>query len=117
MAKMHIKKGDKVILLTGKDEHKKTPTGKRREGKVLEVSPKEGKAIVEGFNIVTKHLKPTRENQAGGSVMVESPIRACKLQVVCPQCGQPARTGRVIENDGDKNVKKRVCKKCSKSFD
>jgi len=116
---MHIRKGDKVILLTGKDEYKLTPTGKKREGKVLEVSPKEGKAIVEGFNIVTKHLKPTRENQAGGIVMVESPIRACKLQLVCPHCGLPTRVGHAFEQDSDKekNVKRRVCKKCGKSFE
>lgn len=112
MAKLHIKTGDKVILLTGKGEYKKTPTGKRREGKVLEVSPKEGKAIVEGFNIVTKHLKPTRENQAGGIVMVESPIFVSKLQLVCPQCGKPTRVGHTTDNDG----KKRVCRKCGESF-
>ncbi|GHU52286.1 50S ribosomal protein L24 [Clostridia bacterium] len=116
MPKLNIKKDDTVILLTGKDEYKKTPTGKRREGKVLEVSPKEGKVIVEGFNLVTKHMKPRNQNESGGIVMVESPIYANKVQVVCPHCGKPTRVGHTTELNGEKSFKKRVCKKCEKSF-
>jgi large subunit ribosomal protein L24 len=116
MPKLNVKKDDTVVLLVGKDEYKKTPTGKRREGKVLEVSPKEGKVIVEGFNLVTKHLKPNGQNQAGGIVMVESPIYVSKVQVVCPHCGKATRVGHSFVNDGDKKVKVRVCKKCEGTF-
>ena len=85
----------------------------RRIGKVVAVSPKEGKVIVEGFNVVTKHVKPTRMGQVGGIVETESAIYADKVQLVCPKCDQPTRVGRVVE-DGKKL---RVCKKCGKSFE
>ncbi len=114
MSKMHVKTGDTVVLLTGKYDYKyKNKEKDRRTGKVLEVSPKEGKVIVEGFNMITKHLKPTAMGQAGNIVRAEAPIYACKVQLVCPKCGQPTRTGSVVE-DGKKL---RVCKKCGKSFE
>jgi len=119
MSKLHVKTGDTVILLTGKHEYKYMKSDskdKRRYGKVLETSPKEGKVIVEGFNMVTKHMKPNRTNQSGGIVIVEAPIYACKVQVVCPQCGKPTRVGHTTEKDGDKTVKRRVCKKCGETF-
>ena len=105
MSKMHVKKDDTVLILSGDDRGKK--------GKVLEVSPKEGKVIVEGFNVVTKHVKPTRMGQVGGIVETESAIYADKVQLVCPKCDQPTRVGHVVE-DGKKL---RVCKKCGKSFE
>ena len=114
MSKMHVKTGDTVVLLTGKYDYKyKNKDKDRRTGKVLEVSPKEGKVIVEGFNMITKHLKPTQMGQSGNIVRAEAPIYACKVQLVCPKCGKPTRTGSVVE-DGKKL---RVCKKCGKSFE
>ena len=72
MSKVHVKTGDTVVLLTGKDIYQyKDVTDKskgRLEGKVVAVSPKEGKVIVEGFNKITKHVKPTRMGQSGGIV-------------------------------------------------
>ncbi len=106
MSKMNIKTGDTVIILTGDDQDR----GKK--GKVLEVSPKEGKVIVEGRNLVTKHVKPRKAGDPSGIVKAESAIYACKVQVVCPKCGQPTRVGRTVE-DGKKL---RVCKKCGKTF-
>ena len=103
--KLAVRKGDTVIVGSGDDKGKK--------GKVLEVSPKEGKVIVEGFNVVTKHVKPTRMGQVGGIVETESAIYADKVQLVCPKCDQPTRVGHVVE-DGKKL---RVCKKCGKSFE
>jgi len=112
--KMHVKTGDTVVLLTGKYDYKyKNKDKDRRTGKVLEVSPKEGKVIVEGFNMITKHLKPNAMGQSGNIVRAEAPIYACKVQLVCPKCGKPTRTGSVVE-DGKKL---RVCKKCGKSFE
>lgn len=107
--KMHVKKGDTVCLLTGKYNDKYSDNkGTRKTGKVLEVSPKEGKVIVEGINFVTKHVKPRRMGETGGIVKVEAPIYACKVQVYCSKCKKPVRTGVKVE-DGKKI---RVCKKC-----
>ncbi len=115
--KVHVKTGDTVILLTGKDEYQYKDVDNKEKGrltgKVLEVSPKEGKVIVEGFNMITKHVKPTAMGQSGNIVKAEAPIYACKVQLVCPKCGEPTRVGHVVE-DGKKL---RVCKKCKKSFE
>ena len=83
MSKVHVKTGDTVVILSGKDKGKK--------GKVLEVSPKEGKVIVEGLNIATKHVKPRRQGEQGGIVEAEAAMYASKVQAVCPKCGKPAR--------------------------
>ena len=113
MNKVHVKTGDTVVLLKGKYEDKYTKTGSRRTGKVLEVSPKEDKVIVEGINLVTKHVKPNSMGQVGGIIMAEAAIYSSKVQLVCPKCNKSTRVGRVIQADG---TKKRVCKKCGESF-
>ena len=100
MNNLHVKTGDNVMIISGKD--------KGQTGKVLQVSPAEGKVIVEGCNLVTKHVKPRRQGEQGGIVKAEGAIYASKVQLVCPVCGKAVRTGHV-EKDG-KNV--RVCKKC-----
>ncbi len=113
MSKVHVKKGDTVILLTGRHEDKYKENGDRKTGEVAEVSPKEGKVIVEGINVITKHVKPTRMGEQGGIIRTEAPVYASKVQLVCPKCGKPTRVGHIIE-DGKKL---RVCKKCGKSFE
>ena len=105
MSKVHVKTGDTVLIISGKDKGKK--------GQVMAVSPKEGKVIVEGVNMITKHVKPRRMGEQGGIIKTEAPVYACKVQLVCPKCGKPTRVGHVIE-DGKKL---RVCKKCGKSFE
>ena len=113
MNKLHIKKGDTVCLMTGKYTDKYSDDkGTRRTGKVLEVSPKEGKVIVEGINIVSKHVKPRKRGEEGGIVKVEGPVYACKVQLYCPKCKKPVRVGMKIE-DGKKV---RVCKKCGEEI-
>lgn len=112
MSKLHVKTGDTVVLLTGKHEDKYTKTKARKTGKVLEVSQKEGKVIVEGINLVTKHMKPSRQGEYGGIIMAEAPIYACKVQLVCPKCGKPTRVCH--EKDGKSVL--RVCKKCGEKF-
>ena len=97
---MNIRRDDKVIVLSGKD--------KGKEGKVLSVDPKAGKLIVEGVNVATKHAKPRKQGEQGGIIKVETPIYACKVQVLCPKCGKATRVAHKLENG--KNV--RVCKKC-----
>ena len=107
MSKLHVKKGDTVLVLSGKSRGK--------QGKVLEVSPKEGKVIVEKVNMVTKHVKPRREGEAGGRVEAEGALYACKVQVVCPKCKMPTRVGYKVLEDGKKV---RVCKNkdCGETF-
>ena len=101
MSKVHVKTGDEVIVIQGKDCGKK--------GKVLQVAPSEGKVIVEGVNIVSKHVKPRKMGEAGGILKAESALYADKVQLVCPKCGQPTRVGHIVEN----GKKFRVCKKAS----
>ena len=97
---MNIRKDDKVVVISGKD--------KGKEGKVLIANPKEGKLVVEGVNVATKHQKPRKQGEEGGIIKVETPIYASKVQLVCPKCGKATRVGHKIV--GDKKV--RVCKKC-----
>ena len=103
--KVHVKTGDTVIVINGKDRGK--------TGKVLQVSPSEGKVIVEGINIVTKHVKPRRMGEPGGLVKAESALYADKVQLVCPKCGKATRVGHQIDSKGNKV---RVCKKCGAQF-
>jgi large subunit ribosomal protein L24 len=99
--RMHIRKGDTVEVLSGKDR------GKR--GKVLRVNPTKGTAIVERVNFLKKHTRPNpQKNVQGGILERESPIRIDKLQLVCPSCGVPARTGSHRTAEGQA----RFCKKC-----
>lgn len=105
MAKIHVKTGDTVMIISGKDRNK--------SGKVLGVSPTEGKVIVEGRNMVTKHVKPRRQGEQGGIVKAESAMYACKVMPVCPKCGKATRLGHVVKEDGKKV---RVCKKCNAEF-
>lgn len=99
--KVHVKTGDIVYILSGKD--------KKKRGKVLAVSPKEGKVMVEGVNIVSKHVKPRRAGEDGGIVKTEGAIYASKVQIICSKCDKPTRIGRIINEDGKKN---RICKHC-----
>ena len=104
MAKVHVKTGDAVKVISGKD--------RGNSGKVLQVSPKEGKVIVEGRNMVTKHVKPRRQGEQGGIVKAEGAMYASKVMPVCPKCGKATRVGHT-EKDGKKV---RVCKKCGAEF-
>jgi len=97
---MEIRKDDKVVVLSGKD--------KGKEGKVLTAMPKEGKLIVEGVNVASKHQKPRKQGEEGGIIKMPTPIYACKVMVVCPKCGKPTRVAHKLENG--KSV--RICKKC-----
>lgn len=110
--KLHIKKGDTVVLNVGSYSNKFTKPGEVKTGTVLEVSPKEGKVIVEGINMVSKHVKPRKQGETGGIVKAEAPINACKVSIYCPVCKKGVRTKVKIE-DGKKI---RVCAKCGKEL-
>ena len=105
MNKLHVKRDDTVVILSGKDKGKK--------GKVLQTSPKEQKLIVEGINMVTKHVKPRRAGESGGIVKAEGAFYASKAMLVCPSCGKATRVAHKLLADGNKT---RVCKKCNATF-
>ena len=105
VSKVHVKKDDQVVILSGKDKGKK--------GKVLAVSPKEGKVIIEGCNMVTKHVKPKQMGQTGGIVKAECALYASKVMLLCPKCGKPTRLAHKILSDG---TKERLCKHCGETF-
>lgn len=88
--KLHIKKGDTVKVLAGDD--------KGKTGKVLRVIPAENRAVVEGLNIVTKHMKPSAQNTSGRIEKIEAPIHLSNLMVVVN--GTPTRIGRKKNDDG-----------------
>ena len=103
--KVHVKTGDTVVVLSGKERGKK--------GKVMAVSPKEGKVIVEKINMVSKHMKPRRMGETRGIVKAEGAMYASKVQIVCPRCGKPTRVTHKVLEDG---TKERICKKCGESL-
>ena len=107
MSKLNIKVGDTVMLLTGDDEYR------GKTGKVLQVSPKEGKCIVEGLNLVSKHVKPKKAGDPSGIIKTESAIYVSKLMFVCPKCNKPTRLAHKVYEDGKKD---RMCKKCGETF-
>jgi large subunit ribosomal protein L24 len=103
---IHIKKGDNVAVISGKEKGKK--------GKVLHTVPKKQGAIVEALNMITRHERPSQQNPQGGMVQREAPIHVSNLMVICTKCNQPTRVGRRILEDGSKV---RTCKKCSEIID
>ncbi len=103
--KLHVKKDDMVLIISGDDRGKK--------GKVLEVSPKEGKVIVEGRNMVKKHVKPRRMGDPGGIIESAGAMYASKVMVICPHCDKPTRVGYKKFADGTKS---RICKRCGETM-
>ena len=108
MAKLHIKTGDTVVVLSG--------DSKGTRGKVIATSPEEGKVIVAGANIVSKHTKARKQGENSQIVKTEGAIYVSKVQLVCPKCDKGVRVKKVIsfvEKDGkQKKVVTRVCAKC-----
>jgi large subunit ribosomal protein L24 len=93
MSAAKIKKGDKVVVLSGKD--------KGRTGNVVKVLPKDGKLVVEGINVAARHRKPTQANPQGGIERLEAPLHICKVAIADPKDGKPTRV-RFEEKDGKK---------------
>ena len=106
MAKLHVKKGDRVKVIAGKD--------KGKEGEILRALPKKGRVVVEKVNIVKKAMRPTQQNPQGGISSIEAPIDASNVMLVCPSCKAATRVGHRIDEAGKKH---RVCKKCGKDID
>lgn len=98
---MRLKKGDNVEVIYGKDRGK--------QGEILKVDPKNDKVVVEGVNIVHRHMRPTQDMPQGGIIENEAPVHISNVQLVCPHCGERTRFGARKIETGDKV---RYCKKC-----
>jgi large subunit ribosomal protein L24 len=96
-----IKKGDTVLVISGKDKGKKS--------KVLKVLPNENKVVVENVNIVKKHQRPTQQMREGGIIEQPKPIDISKVMLICPNCEKQTRVGFKFLDNG---TKVRYCKKC-----
>ena len=104
--KLHVKKGDNVIVTTGKDKGKK--------GRVLQAFPRDNRVLVEGVNMVKKHTRPNQLNPEGGIVSQEAPIHASNVMLVDPKTGEPTRVGRKVLDNGKKV---RIAKKSGEALD
>jgi|SRR3989344_3690022 len=102
---MNIHKGDTVHILHGKDHSKK--------GKVLKVFPADQKIVVEGTNLVVRHMRPKKQGQKGEKVSIPAAMPASKVMLVCPKCSKQTRVAH--QTEGDKKM--RQCKKCSATFE
>jgi len=102
--KMRLKKGDQVLVLTGKDVGK--------QGEITRVLPDRNMVIVDGINVAKKHQRSTKATMQGGIIDKDMPLPASNVAIVCPTCG-PSRIGYRLDDDG---TKFRVCKKCGKDL-
>ena len=104
MKTLHVKKDDIVVVISGDDKGVK--------GKVIATSPEEGKVIVEGANIVSKHNKARRQGEVSSIVKTEGAIYASKVMLYCPKCDKGVRVKTAVEVVDGKKTKTRVCAKC-----
>ena len=105
MNSMNVKKGDTVVVITGKDKGKK--------GKILVAYPEKNRVVVQNAAMVVRHLKPRRQGEPGGRINKEGTIHVSNVKLVCPKCDNPTRVRHKIE--GDKKV--RICAKCGATID
>lgn len=101
---MKIKKGDTVLIMQGKD--------KGKTGKVVKSLPRENHIVVEGVNLLVRHLKARRQREKGEKTKLPAPIDASNAMIVCSQCNRPTRVGFSMQG----TKKFRMCKKCKKTL-
>jgi len=104
--KTHLKKGDEIKILSGKDAG--------RHGKILKVMPEKNQVILEGLNLVKKHTKPSKTNPQGGVIDKALPLNVAKIMVICPGCNKPTRIRRERAVDG---TLVRTCRHCNRTLD
>ena len=92
---MNFKVGDKVVVITGKD--------KGKEGKIIKTLKNDNKVVVEGINMVTKHVKPSAQNENGGIIKVEAPIHASNVMILDPKTKKRTRIAHEIDENGKKH--------------
>lgn len=105
MAKVHVKRGDTVCVIAGKDTSK--------IGEVLKVIPKTNRVVVKDVNVITKHVKPSAANREGGIVKKEAAIHASNVMLYCKKCDKGTRIAHKFLEDGSKV---RYCKKCNETL-
>jgi len=103
---LHVKKGDNVLVIAGKD--------KGKSGKVLTAIPADNAVVVSGINIISKHKKPRSAQDKGGIIKKENKIDSSNVQIICPECGKATRVANAVDEKGKKF---RQCKKCKASLD
>ncbi len=103
--KLHVRKGDTVLVLSGKD--------KGKQGKIIEALPKKAKVVVEGINKVKRHSKPSKANPQGGIITKEAPLCSSKVMLVCPACKKATRIKKTVVAGSYV----RTCKKCGEVID
>lgn len=101
---MKIKRNDTITVIAGKD--------KGKTGKVLRVFPEDKKLLVEGINLVAKHIKARSAGQKGQKTYIPTRMHAAKVMVLCSHCNKPTRVGYRMLGDDAKEAKERICKKC-----
>lgn len=101
---MKIKKGDQVLIISGKD--------RGRKGKIIETFPKKDKVVVEGINLRRKHMKPKKSGEKGQIVEMPGPFDVSDVKIICSKCGKAARVAYKVEA----KKKYRICKKCRKAL-
>lgn len=111
--KYKIKINDKVTILSGKD--------KGKTGKVLQILPNINKVVVEGINVMYKHIRSQKKGEKGQRVQFNGPVSISNMMLICPKCSKPARLGvnnasRAVDTTVSK-VKSRFCKKCKEAID
>ena len=113
MNSLNVKKGDTVVVISGKDKGKK--------GKILVTHPDEERVVVQNVAMVTRHVKPRKQGQPGGRIEQEGTVHSSNVMLVCPKCDKPTRVAhklKEVEISGEKKQKSvRVCKKCGKVMD
>ena len=113
MNKLNVKKGDTVVVISGKD--------KGKQGKILAAMPENQRVIVQNVNMITAHVKPRKQGEEGGRISKEGSIDESNVMLVCPKCDKPTRIAhklKEVEISGEKKQKSvRVCKKCGKVID
>ena len=102
----HIKKDDKVKVISGKD--------KGKIGKVLKVNKKDGRLLIEKVNMIKRHVRPNAQNRQGGIIESEAPIHWSNVMIMCNKCVKPARIKTTVLEDGKKV---RTCQKCDENID
>jgi large subunit ribosomal protein L24 len=109
---MHVKTGDEVQIITGKDRGK--------TGKITTVIPSENRVVVEGLNMIKRHTKARGPGKPSGIIEREAPIQASNVMLVCPRCGEATRTGQRLLEETDKRGRQRkvrYCKTCNETVD
>jgi large subunit ribosomal protein L24 len=109
---MHVKTGDEVLVITGKDK------GKR--GKIKQALPSENRVVVEGLNMIKRHMKQRGPGKPSGIIEMEAPIQVSNVMLICPKCGRASRTGHRFLDETDhkgRQRKVRFCKACDGNVD